>query len=155
MEPTQPGCRPSQEASSARPVSLRQASEGVLQRLDGPLHFFQEDPQRLAKPLRLRRGDRPFPGRPDEPLVFQDAQRVPDAIRRMPRELPEPDDADGLVFLHGLQEGNVAAEQLQVFAYPVGQRDPFNQYLRPGSLPACPTGTWRLKRVASVGNSHF
>ncbi len=59
---------------------VRRASDGVLQRFEGPLHFVQEDPQLPAKPLRLRRGDRPLLGRPDEPLLLQDSERVPDVM---------------------------------------------------------------------------
>ena len=108
---------------------LRRASDGVLQRFDGPLHFSQEDPQLLAKPLHLRRGDCPLPGRPDEPFLRQDAQRVPDVMLRISRQLREPDDADRLAFLHHLQQGNVAAEQIQVLAHPIGRRAPSDRRL--------------------------
>ncbi len=47
----------------------------------------------------------------------------------MSRQLREPNDADGLVFLHNLQQGNVAAEQIQVLAYPVGQCAPTDHRL--------------------------
>ena len=98
--------------------------EGVPQRLDGLLHLFQEDPELLAELPRFPRGDRPILGRPDEPLLLQDSQRVSDVMLRISRQLREPDDADGLVFVHNLQQGNVAAEQVQVLAQPVGQRVP-------------------------------
>ena len=37
------------------------SSEGAPQRLEGPPHLFQEDPQLLVESLRLRRGDPPPP----------------------------------------------------------------------------------------------
>ena len=91
------------------PIALGMwASEGVLQRLDGLLHLLQEDPELLVELLRLLRGDGARLGRADEPFSLQDPQGIPDPVLRGIQQLREAHDADRLVPLHGLQDGNVA-----------------------------------------------
>ena len=54
------------------------------------------------------------PGRADEPVLLEDPQGVADFVLRDTQPLRESDDADGLVFLHGLQHGNMAVEEIQI-----------------------------------------
>ncbi len=83
-------------------------SEGVFQRLDGYLHLVQNVAELLVEWPRFPRDDRPLRGRADEPLLLEDPQGVPDLVRRDTQALRESHDADGLVLLHGLQDGDAA-----------------------------------------------
>ncbi len=47
---------------------------GSSQRLDGHLHLVPNVAELLVELFRLRSGDRPLLGRPDEPLLLQDSQ---------------------------------------------------------------------------------
>ncbi len=77
--------------------------------------------------LRFLGRDGALPGRTDEPNLLQDPQGVPDLVLRDTQPLRESDDTDGLVFLHGPQDGNVAAKEIQVPTQSVGQRVPFSR----------------------------